>query len=93
MLTYCLCELDGVNVLEELKNQKYEKRHESSSLILKLFELIFQNFNISNREKEDLKKFSEKIIKERKTNKLFRSYTTVSQKMAQNIGILPTKTP
>ncbi len=91
LLTYCLCELDEVSILKELKSQKYEKRHESSSLILKLFELVFQNFNISNHEKEDLKKFAEKIIKDRKTNKLFRSYTTVSQKMAQNTGLLPTQ--
>lgn len=88
LLTYCLCELDEVNVLNELKNQKYEKRHESSSLILKLFELIFLNFSISDNEKESLKKFADKMVKDRKTNQLFRSYATVSKKMAQNAGIL-----
>lgn len=92
LLTYCLCELDEVNVCEELKSQKYEKRHESSSLILKLLELISLNFSIPDSEKENLTKFAEKIIKDRKTSKLFKSYTTISQKVAQNTGILPTET-
>jgi hypothetical protein len=88
LLTYCLCELDEVKVFDELKSQKYEKRHESSSLILKLFELIYLNFSINDAEKDNLKKFAEKMVKDRKTNQLFKSYTTVSKKMAQNAGVL-----
>lgn len=88
LLTYCLCELDDVNVYNELKSQIYEKRHESSSLILKLFEFVFFNFNISNIEKENLKKLAEKMVKDRKTSQLFKNYTVVSQKMAQNVGII-----
>lgn len=88
LLTYCLCELDDVNILEELKSQKYEKHHESSSLILKLIELIYLNFSITDSEKENLKKYAEKMVKDRKTNQLFRNYTAVSKKMALSTGIL-----
>jgi len=87
LLTYCLCELDEVNILDELKAQKYERPHESSSLILKLIELIFLNFSISETDKEKLKSYASKMIKDRKTNQLFKNYTVVSQKIGQDMGI------
>ena len=90
LLTYCLCELDDVKVLDELKSQVYEKRHESSSLIIKLVELIYLNFSLTEHEKEDLKKFLGKAIKDRKTNQLFRNYTSVATKMAQNKVVIAT---
>lgn len=93
LLTYCLCELDDVHILDELKSQKYEKRHESSSLILKLFELIFLNFSIADTEKENLKKYADKMIKDRKTNQLFKNYTVVAKKMAESAGILVESQP
>ncbi len=87
LLTYCLCELDDVNILDELKAQKYERPHESSSLILKLIELIFFNFSISENDKEKLKAYASKMIKDRKTNQLFRNYTMVSKKIGKDMGI------
>lgn len=93
LLTYCLCELDDIHVLGELKGLKYEKRHESSSLILKLIELIFLNFSIPDAEKENLKKFAQKMIKDRKTSQLFKSYTAVSQKMAMKVGVTENNNP
>ena len=87
LLTYCLCELDDVNIHDELKAQKYERPHESSSLILKLIELIFFNFSISENDKEKLKAYATKMIKDRKTNQLFRNYTVVSKKLGKDMGI------
>lgn len=88
LLTYCLCELDDVNIVDELKSQKYETRHESSSVILKLYEFIFFNFSISDAEKEKLQKFADKLIKDRKTNQLFLNYTAAAKKMGQNAGVV-----
>lgn len=81
LLTYSLCELEGVNIAHEIKTQKYTKPYESSSLVMKVIELINFNFSLSAAEKTDLDGFVRKILRDRKNNQLLTNLAIISNKI------------
>ena len=81
LLTYSLCELEGVDVVQELKKQGYSKPYESSSLVMKVIELINFNFSISAAEKKELDGFVRKILKDRKNRQLLTNLSIISNKI------------
>jgi predicted phosphodiesterase len=83
LLTYCLCELDDVDIVAEIKAQKYDKPHESSSLLIKIIELISFNFSISKEDKKMLDQFARKVLKDRKTHHLLSNLTLISHKIVE----------
>ena len=81
LLTYAICELGGVNIVEELKEQKYEKTYESSSLLVKVIGLLLYEFSITQKEKDELDKFVRKILKNRKTKQNYTNMSAISSKV------------
>lgn len=81
LLTYSLCELEGVDIVREISKQKYVKPYESSSLVMKVIELINFSFSISAAEKKGLDDFVRKILKDRKNRKLLANLSILSNKI------------
>lgn len=81
LLTYCLCELDGVDIISEIKDQKYDRPHESTSLVIKIIELISFNFSLSKEDKKALEQFAKKVLKDRKTQQLLTNLSIISNKL------------
>lgn len=88
LLTYCLCELDGISVVNEIKSQKYEKPHESSSLFIKVLMLSNFDFSISDNDKKELKDFATKIMKQRKGINDLRNFSALATKMGNESVII-----
>ena len=81
LITYSLCELEGIDVVREISTQKYKKPYESSSLLMKTIELINFNFSINADEKKYLDDFVRKILKDRKNNKMLTNLSVISNKI------------
>lgn len=81
LITYSLCELEGIDVVREISAQKYKKPYESSSLLMKAIELINFNFSINADEKKCLDDFVRKILKDRKNNKMLTNLSVISNKI------------
>ncbi len=85
LLTFCLCELDGVDILKEIKSQRYEKPHESSSLLMKAMALKNFDFTLSNDDKDALVKFAAGVLKKRKELKKLVQFSVLATKMGEAI--------
>ena len=85
LLTYCLSELDSVDVVKEIKSQKYEKPHESSSLMLKIIELCYAGFSLKALEKKELEDFLKAELKKRKLMQSLKNFSAISTIVGSNI--------
>lgn len=81
ILTYCLCELDGVSIVNELKSQNFTKPYESTSLFIKVIMLINFDFSITNDDKKELESYLRNILKHRKGLQEVINFTTISNKI------------
>lgn len=86
LLTFCLCELDGVDVLSEIKSQKYEKPYESSSLFIKAILLSNFDFSMSNEDKDSLMKYAIGVLKKRKALQSLKSLSVMATKMGTSLN-------
>lgn len=81
LITYSLCEIEGVNVPGEITAQKYDKSHESTSLLIKTIELIYFNFAITKEDKKRLEEYVKKLLKDRKNKNMLTNHAAVSKRM------------
>lgn len=82
IITYALCELDGVDVLSEIKSLSPEKSYEYSSVIMKIIELSHMNFNIAKEAREDLLKHARSLLKNKIARKLVNDLSEISKKVS-----------
>ena len=82
IITYALCELDGVDVLSEIKSLSPERSYEYSSVIMKIIELSHMNFNIPKEMREDLLKHARSLLKNKIARKLVNDLSEISKKVS-----------
>lgn len=83
LLTFCLCELDGIDIIKEVKSQSYEKSHEVFSLLINSIMLSNFDFSMSSEQKNVLMKFAISILKSKKELKTLENFAAISNKMAK----------
>ncbi len=81
LITYSLCELEGIDISKEITSQKYEKPHESSSLLFKVVEIANFNFSIDPAGKRAIEDFAKKVFKDRKNRSLLKNHIAISTKI------------
>jgi hypothetical protein len=85
IITYSLCELDGVDTLSEIKSIKPQKNYEYSSLIMKIIELSHMNFTLSETTRKDLISHAKSLLKDRIARKLVNDMSEISAKISNEL--------
>jgi predicted phosphodiesterase len=81
LITYSLCEFEGIEIAHEITSQKYSKPHESLSLFFKVNDFTNFNFSISQEDKKTLEDFTKKIFKKRRNKSLLSNHIAITKKI------------
>lgn len=82
IITYALCEIDGVDTLGEIKSLVPEKSYEYSSVIMKIVELSHMDFTLSEEVRADLLKHARSLMKNKLARKLVSDLSEISKKIS-----------
>lgn len=90
IITYALCETDGVDTLSEIKSLRPSKSYEYSTVILKIFELSHMDFTLSQEVREELIEHAKSLMKNKLARKLVNDLSVISSKISgELLGVEP----
>ncbi|WP_432754900.1 metallophosphoesterase [Pseudomonas sp. WMBT8] len=81
IITYALCEIDGVDTLGEIKSLKPSKSYEYSTVIMKILELSHMDFTLSQEVREELIEHAKSLMKNKLARKLVNDLSEISTKI------------
>jgi len=82
IITYALCETDGVDTLAEIKSLTPSKSYEYSTVILKIMELSHMDFTLSQEVREELIEHAKSLMKNKLARKLVNDLSEISTKIS-----------
>ena len=82
IITYALCEVDGVDTLSEIKSLAPSKSYEYSSVIMKIIELSHMDFTLTQEVREELMGHARSLMKNKLARKLVNDLSEISNKIS-----------
>ncbi|MDH2201882.1 NACHT domain-containing protein, partial [Ectopseudomonas oleovorans] len=90
IITYALCEIDGVSTLDEITSLTPVKSYEYSSVIMKIIELSHMDFTLTEDVRAELIAHARSLMKNKIARKLVSDLSEISTKITEDLlGIEP----
>lgn len=85
IITYALCEIDGVSTLDEIKSLTPVKSYEYSSVIMKIIELSHMDFTLTEEVRAELIEHARSLMKNKLARKLVTDLSEISAKITEDL--------